>query len=899
VDLAREEAEKMLAEAKQYAPEARKVAESEFGALRKRAVAAEKRLAAWYGAERSGLSLDPDGILSKGKTFADEEEAEDDDEDGAVELDFDKPEAELLAAATERVAAVEVKASNALQTSQVVLEGDDIKSIKNVTELLDEQRVAIRKMQKILTAEIKVAKNKTLAKATKEALQALAPRIRNVMGKVQEERAKAQKKLVKARRQAMELLEVKSAKFSLPSVTDAVQQAEEAVETLILGAGDEEWRKTQMDLGVEADGEYGEAMRSAVEETQSAADRAQAAITSARSGLESQVKAARTLEGEAQTTALDELAPLRQALVEAQKKVTPFKQARAKYEERLKLKQELEEINEKLESADTEYERLSAALEPAHIYSEEELEESQNAIPKLVSRLAKVMLVVDRRMDGSDEATIEKLVALQEKIAHLMAKAEGLTDVAVDSGKGLAARLLVRIAEDEVVKAEEWGVQIDELQKHWVDTDVLPEAKANPLLDRADALPADAESAVRLARTVVMEKIIDAKQLPQGAMRSDAEEELVKLRTRMDVLSLKITQLKVDTSMRRTAVHLPKEFEQVASAEREVKKVVAAAGPLAEDVLEKKEIPKNVKDACAATLKAEKSASKFAVDARKVLAAKQGDPQVKRSPAMMSVLAKLNDRLTAVEKQLADLQTGASGFEKCQKTLADQKTELGKFNKTIAKLEIETLPLGDERPSDEAEEKMSANVDDTQAKLSAWRAAANAMATPIALKIAMQRLVVKSSEHQVQLDSVKKDTFERRGRANSRIYLRQGQALIVKAEKAMAKAEQAEGPFLMGSEAVPAKEALKAVSACEKEAVVVKKELNEVRAWFEAKCAEAATFPAKDQATRDNVDALSVLSDRVEALRGKLSQFEGDTETRKRTATESASGEPPAKAARV
>ena len=116
---------------------------------------------------------------------------------------------------------------------------------------------------------------------------------------------------------------------------------------------------------------------------------------------------------------------------------------------------------------------------------------------------------------------------------------------------------------------------------------------------------------------------------------------------------------------------------------------------------------------------------------------------------------------------------------------------------------------------------------------------------------------------------------------------------------AMAKAEQAEGPFLMGSEAVPSKEALKAVSACEKEAVVVKKELSEVRAWFEAKCAEAATFPATDRATRDNIDALSVLSDRVEALRGKLSQFEGDAETRKRTATESAFGAPAAKAARA
>jgi len=266
---------------------------------------------------------------------------------------------------------------------------------------------------------------------------------------------------------------------------------------------------------------------------------------------------------------------------------------------------------------------------------------------------------------------------------------------------------------------------------------------------------------------------------------------------------------------------------------------------------------------------------------------------------MMSVLAKLNDRLAAVEKQLGELKTGAAGFEQCQKTLADQKAELGKFSKTIAKLEIETLPLGDERPSDAAEDKMSASVDATQEKLSAWRAAANAMVTPIALKIAMQRLVVKSAEHQAQLDSVKRDTFERRGRANSRIYLKQGQVHIAKAEKVMAQAERAEGPFLMGSEAVPAPEALKAVAACEKEAVVVKKALGEARAWFDAKCAEAATFPATDQATRDNVDALSVLSDRIEALRGKLSQFEGDAETRKRTATESALGEPAAKSARA
>merc|ERR1712107_757685 len=177
-----------------------------------------------------------------------------------------------------------------------------------------------------------------------------------------------------------------------------------------------------------------------------------------------------------------------------------------------------------------------------------------------------------------------------------------------------------------------------------------------------------------------------------------------------------------------------------------------------------------------------------------------------------------------------------------------------------------------------SEEKMALHVKRTQEALSEWRAGAEKLTTPAALKLAMGRVLAEASTVQASLDVVKKDTAERRHRAMCRIYAREGLPLVTKLEGAMTLAEDAEAPFLTGIEDQKGPEAREAVEACEKEAAVVQKVLEEMSAWLEPRSAdifELGGVSRGDAASRAAREAFKDLETRVTAVETKLAQFIG------------------------
>merc|ERR1712232_1315724 len=91
------------------------------------------------------------------------------------------------------------------------------------------------------------------------------------------------------------------------------------------------------------------------------------------------------------------------------------------------------------------------------------------------------------------------------------------------------------------------------------------------------------------------------------------------------------------------------------------------------------------------------------------------------SPSFKTQLGKLNDRLEKVEDELNGLRTTAQTAEANKQALQKQKSELAKLEDDISRIEVLTLPLGDEKTSPEADEVKVRAVQDLQDSLNAWR----------------------------------------------------------------------------------------------------------------------------------------------------------------------------------
>jgi len=924
IQTARQQVRKALETAQGFAPEAKKIGLAEFTSLQDRCDGAEKRLALWEGsgggiAETIDVDADEGDAAEGGmmgaqlKPMTDALAGEEDSmegieqdivaDSGAPEVDPSLPEEEVLKQITAKVADVEGDAKQALETATIVLRDDsDVKGVKLCLELLEEHEEAVKNAQGKLAREVAAVKTRDVKPATAEALRALAPRLQVVRAHVSQELALAKRRVTKAQRQAREERDLQAAEVALPLALEAVVQAEHAVEAVILEAGDMEWRRKQMETAVQFGEEYGNDIQKAMEETQSAADNAQDAISAARTRLDAQIRAARGLPGEQQKASLAEMAPVRRRLIDAQKKLNPYRRVRTEFEQKLKAKDELETLSGKVAAVEADIEAASSALAGASA-SEDDVKSVEASVGPIQTALVKSLKLLIQKSKGiASGALQERLAGIQERVLAARSKLEELRTRAREERSQLVGHSLAVRAAKEVEKAEAWLARIKEVEAHWAnDTEVLPEAQALEALEAAETLVKEALPAVQATKALVMERLVEARQLPEGILRLKTTEELQNFQARVDAVSLQLTQLKIDTFARRTKMHMVDVVRAVAKAETEVQAIVKAAEPFGEDNLES--VPaKRLQDVGAKVLKCAQPIVKACEEARGAVASRQRDPKNRASPSFQTQLSKLIARLEHVETTVQGLCRAAREAGGNKKSLQEQKRDLAKLDQTVADVEMLTIPLGDEQQSEEAEEATAMKVRDMEGAIDTWRQAAEALADHphTSMKLAMERLLARSGELQQRVSAAKAMIRDQNERALCRIFAREAQREVERAEEAMRQAEEAEGPFLKGIEVLSPVQTAETIAACEVAAARAGAVLDEVKAAVSGRYKEALSYKRQDAASQASIEEVSSQLQRVEGLLVKLRQYRNETEGRKRSAPSiAADGAPPAKVAKV
>jgi hypothetical protein len=673
--------------------------------------------------------------------------------------------------------------------------------------------------------------------------------------------------------------EEKEAAFSaLPTVSMAVEQAEEDVNGVATAVKEQKAGQVLLEL-------LGNEGKQVVEETQRNADKAQDSIAAARTATDNLAKAAKQLPIIDQKSLLEDIAQLRKRTAEAQKKLNPFKKARLEFNQKLIVKQETERFNADMTALEVEVADVAKVL--AEAPSEVEVTVAESSLPTLLATLSAKMRAVDEKVSSASGSSAAALLAILERAKEAKAKIENLKTSSKDRRKELKAESLLKAAEKEVAKVEEWAAKMSKAEEPWAgNVEVVPEETALPALDACAAVAEQAEPAIKASKAFVAEKLVDVRQVPEGPLRFDTQQALLVMQDRVEKVAMKATQMKIDTYARRTLLQMTAEIIAVSSAEDKVQKSVDVAKPLEEDYLGKGAEPKGMKAACKKILDMDGAAAKECTSARAVIEAKKNDPKFGISPSFRTQLLKLGGRIDAAEKKLATLKDAAKVAGDSAKKFKTQKDELDTLVQTVDKIELEALPMGDEAVSDESNKNMAELIFSTGDNLQQWLATAESMAASHShgsLRHAMKELAAEGSKLRSRLKEAREMAGDRLNSTFCKIFLREGKVQIHKAEEAIKKTDVAEGPFLKGVDKLPADQAAKAISQCEAAAASAKAVFGEVGTFFKVHLSEVRGYCRADASLKPDAMGLAVLSGEVDTLKGKLNQFIKDVEQRKRS----------------
>lgn len=849
--------------ARNFAPHAQEVANKAFGELLAKCQHAERRLGGWADQDPGqveGLeaaadeewAADLEGLETVLASHG--EVADNDDELDVSDIDLrqGKGERELVFEATSRVEAEEIAARAALSTARAVLkEGVDERGKKVVQDLLEENLLAVRKTQKVLSREI-AAGDRRMDISNIDSLAALAPRLRVIRSHLEEELGRARRHREKG---------------SAMNIAETVGGAEELVEAVVSLGGS---RRKRADLSLGLSGDRGADAKKFMDDFVISVNKAQGAIATARRRLDAQIRTARTLPSPQQKVMFAEIAPLRRRLIESQKKLNPHRKARVEYEQQLQAKQAQESFIGQFEALEADIAKMEGALKDRGVADVKSAEEWRRTTAE---QLSKITAFFEKKAVDASGAKLQQILACQARCRDAQRRVERLSSSAQDKEQSLVVDGILADLEAKTKESEEWVQKIAKVENPWTGVEVLPQDQGQSALQAADALAKTAEPAVRGIKALVSQKLVSVNTMPEGDTRVQTIEGLLKLQARVDAVALRITQLKVDTHARRTAMLMPEVIKSVLEAEAKFMVVSEAARPLVEDILEKPET-EAIKKACDKTLITEKDAQRTFRAARQALEAKKKDPRARLSPAFQSQLRRYEQRFEKVEREMAALKIVAIDLDKEKQRLAEQKKEADCLSKHIDEVELASLSLGNERPTDEAEESMALSIQAAEEKFRTWAAGAHSLEKSgrAAMQLAMQRVTAIGANMGTRITALLAETESRRGTALGRIFLREAQQRADKLEDALKKSREA------------------GASVDESEAATVKLQsnLDELNAYVDTKRREIlachVAFPAE----------FDSLTKRTDAVLRALGAFREETASRKRAPPQVTEPEPKA-----
>lgn len=723
-------------------------------------------------------------------------------------------------------------------------------------------------------------------------LSKLLPKVRQLQASLIEQLNKLKAALGPAAQKESKENEAKNTKEleeALPAVKDLTSVAEESVMAITTMAEP---------IMSSPPPEGSEDLKKALDEVEATAKEAQDKITEARKAVTDKIKECRLFHMTVRKKAMEEYGQLQTKLAEVQKKLMPFRTFKRDFQAKVKAKQALTELVDKLNTAELEVEKaamMGIAAESGQM-SEEEIAACQKVGEPALASVQAALKDIDNKFKGAQSAVKDELTLLKDRGVEMRKKCEGVMSTMRSQKQGISAQQMAASIVEKVVAAEEALAACQDAEMPFLKgIEVLPAEESSKAIGDCEAAAAKADAALNQAKTLIRTKQADAKKFPKE-LQDRAAKELSALLTRAEACGKKITDFKKETMERKLNAIMAEAMEAIKKAEAKVNAHAEVAKVFSEDLNSVTE--EAIKDAMEKVPELETDANATLQEAKKEVATKQKEA---KGATAQTAMQKLQGRLKAASDELMKNKKASTFGEKLIKgkeALAEEMGNVDKAEAEVAKVEKLAEPVqAVENPTDEECAELGDAIVSAQNSIkNTGKSVEKQMTVGVPpLKAAFSKVADRNKKVQERLDKVLGGKKGLRERSLGEAYVREGKKKIAVVDSCVEKVNDAELPFLKGIEVLPLTEATSTIEASEKAATELQGSISEARNFIAAKLVELRAFSDKEK-TKPLIEELTSLTARINTAGGKHSAFKKDTEARKKAAQLQEAGEKIAKA---
>lgn len=387
-----------------------------------------------------------------------------------------------------------------------------------------------------------------------------------------------------------------------------------------------------------------------------------------------------------------ELGRLQTRVNTVQQEIGKFRNTIKDAEERLRVKQLLSEVSSRLEATESDVDKVAAAAVASKKDDQplaEHVEKMEKQTASAQTRLSTTAKLVDVKLKTASGFLREELLAMRSRIGAAEKKLGSVIASAKEQKDRLVSATIISEATTQVEQAETEVLKTGEAELPFLKgTGALPPSEAIAAIASCEACADGAQKSIACARTFVVQKLVDVKELARGPGEA-CSKDLSELQKRLDTCASKLAEHKKDTAERKRTSQMQASGEKVASVETAVQKLADTMTKFSDD--KTKDISQEQAQAiCEEIAEVESEAQNAVADARKFLAMRVQDAKnfadASRGSASAD-LAKLQSRLTQCQVELAKISKQCTEREQrfvAQKLLADATSNIDQLKSEVA-----------------------------------------------------------------------------------------------------------------------------------------------------------------------------------------------------------------------
>lgn len=756
--------------------------------------------------------------------------------------------------ATDEVAVVESDAAQALEMAQLAMDSDlglNDDSALRAQELLSAQAQPLLEAQRI--AATAGLTKPDAPPAVKTAAVELTQRVRTVIANVKAaekklasaraERAKREEEEQKraqeeARLRALEAQHAAQLEEMLRSALDKVNTVEDEVEKVEIAA---------TPLEIHGGDGLQSTMLQAIKETEQHVRTANTALADGRRFMALKVSQAKRLVQGMKSSILDELTALHDKLNEAQTKLTPYLSIRQTYEQRVQAKKVLDDLSEKLATAEIEVERAVIACSPLGGETLEGTKEAEASLIKAGVTLSQASRLIEAKLKAAGKTQgplLEGLEEMHTRSQQLQEKLQESQQTLKDMKDRAVADALLRDVSEKAESIESELQRMAEAQSMFMEQEEEAGQDAEVAVAEAEKVVVGVQSALTTSQALVKKVQADMGRSPKGPPEGVAEA-LQLLQQRLEEGKDKLEQFTTGTRGLKRQQLLRVAERAVAAAEADLQRLAEVAASLGEPGASGEPAADSLKEGMQQAIAVERGVQASIVTARKCIV--DTSSELRKIPGSASgpapEIAQLQVRISSVQQEAVRLRNVAKNAEERVKARASLKELIDKVRAAeaeAAEAGSASAALAEETDDAQDNDSLSNAVGQIEKATAAGHSKLAAVGQIVALKLKTARGALK--EELEVLQGQLKEAVEKLGSATAKVEGRKQRlqvagvvAMATKqvelAEAEVQKAAEAELPFLTGVEELASDVAHSAVATCEAAVKIAQKVIGDARAY--------------------------------------------------------------------